>query len=224
MPRRHGFTLVEMLAVITIMLVLMAATFGMFNLFAERSGPRSVVATLQAALNNAREYATTNGVDTLLEFKNDPAEPEQGTVVTLRYWAVQTSDWQEFPGRQSLVLNKGMYVIQDLPSMTGVTVPSKPTNVRNPSAPDVVAWRDYEQKLLAQVAEHALSGGKISNDTFYVEFAPTGNPRLKSVDAAIATGKLVQNGFTIVQLAGEKVGEFAFYPLNTSTGTRLVFE
>lgn len=39
MVSRKAFTLVEMLAVVAILLVLLSATLGMFNLFAGQSGP-----------------------------------------------------------------------------------------------------------------------------------------------------------------------------------------
>ncbi|HUU93632.1 MAG TPA: prepilin-type N-terminal cleavage/methylation domain-containing protein [Phycisphaerae bacterium] len=228
MRSRNAFTLVEMLAVVGIMLVLMTVTFGMFRLFAERTGPDAAMARIQAFLNGARSHAAATGRDARVEFKSRDTRNDmmQGSTLALQEYYYNASnsrwEWRNVPGSQALAFRDGVYVCRGLPNV-GSATPPPPVDPRNPRPDDVARWRQYEQQVFGKIETHALSGKELGaeHDGFYLEFCPAGfppaNPRTNDAD-------IVQDGLTIIQLAGRRVTGHAFYALNTNTGTRLVFE
>jgi len=228
MRSRNAFTLVEMLAVIGIMLVLMTVTFGMFRLFAERTGPDAAMARIQAFLNGARSHAAATGRDTRVEFKSRDTRNDmmEGSTLTLQEYYYNASsttwDWRNVPGSRSLGFRDRTYVCRGLPNVGSVTPPAQ-VDPRDPRPEDVASWRQYEQQVLRKVESHVLSGNelKTEHDEFYIEFCPAGFPpaRPRTRDADI-----VRDGLTIAQVAARRVTSHAFYALNINTGTRLVFE
>lgn len=223
----RAFTLVELLAVIAIMLVLMTVTFGMFSMFAERTGPDAVLSTVQALLHGARDYAATNGVVTRVKFTFDPNNLADGTTMTVEYHPVGSGStvWEPIAGRRPQTLRNSMFVLKDLPDLGGIAMPEKASNPRDPSEMEaaIQRWKEYEIKLLDRVTDHAVSGSSVRNEhrEFYVEFDPAG---YMSPEPLSTTSKTVKQALTVVRLAGTKVTAYAFYPLNPNTGTRLVFE
>ena len=119
MRSRNAFTLVEMLAVISIMLVLMTVTFGVFRTFAERTGPDAALARIQAVLNGARSYAATSGRDTRIMFrcKDNGGEMLEGSTLTFQeYYEVNnTWDWRDVPGTRPVAFHDRVYVCNGLP-------------------------------------------------------------------------------------------------------------
>jgi len=227
MRSRNAFTLVEMLAVIAIMLILMTVTFGVFSMFRERTGPDAAVARIQAYLNAARSHAAATGRDTRIEFKFRDRSNKMmaGSTLTLQeYYCDENgnADWRDVPGSRSLAFRDRVYVCRGLPDV-GSMAPPSPVDPDNPRPGDVTRWRQYEQQVASKVESHALSGDalKTAHDEFYLEFCPAGfppaNPRTDETD-------VVRDGLTIVEVAGRRVTGYAFYALNTNTGTRLVFE
>ena len=228
MPRQTAFTLVEMLAVVAIMLILMVATFGMFNLFAERVGPESTAATLQALMSGARDYAASNSVYTRVVFRcTDSAGTADGSILTIEYLPPGSTSWasgkQEIRGRSPLALHNQMYVMKEIPSLS-VTVPAVPSDPKTLTPDQIKAWRDYDKGILDAVTAHALSGGTLKTTVFYMEFDPAGYTRTQSIDASVPVANLVQDGLTIVKVVGVRVTAYKLYPLNMNTGTLLVFE
>jgi len=217
---RKAFTLAEMLAVIGIMLVLMVATFGVFNIFAQRMGPQTSLATVQAMLNGARDYAATNGVLARINFTADPRKPEEGTVMTLQYRDASSGTWEAVRGRRPVSLKDNLYVLRDMPAIpTPPSVASDPRVVREA---EVTAWKQYEKQVADAVTAFACSDGKIvsPHTDFYVVFDPAGYMRISDD----APGKCALYGLTVVQIGGTRVVAYAFYPLNANTGTRVVFD
>ena len=221
--------MVEMLAVISIMLVLMTVTFGVFRTFAERAGPDAALARIQAVLNGARSYAATSGRDTRIVFRSrsrsraDRSEMLEGSTLTFQeyyyYEDNNTWDWRDVPGSRPVAFHDRVYVCNGLPN----NLPNVPAHKTNPTPQDIVEWRDYEQRVLKDVRDHAMSDEKLKpeHDGFYIEFCPAGFPpaRPKTEDMPV-----VENGLTVVKVARGRVTAYAFYAINTNTGTRLIFE
>ena len=223
-----GFTLAEMLAVIGIMLVLVVATFGVFGLFAQRMGPGSAMATIQAMLNGARDYAATNGVLTRVQFSADASKPEDGTTMTLQYKdpaASGATAWKAVRGRTAVSLKDRMFACRDMPTSLP-TPPAAASNPRQVQEADVNLWKQYEKKMLEALTNFAYPGGQLgSNHTeFYAIFDPAGYLRITQDEAS----KCILYGLTVVQVVGyqptARVVAYAFYPINSNTGTRVVFD
>lgn len=229
MQRVKAFTLVEMLAVVAILLVLMGATFGMFSLFAERTGPDTVVATIQAMLNGTRDYAATHGVATRLGFSQKDKTTNttaMGTILTMEYLPPGKTEWpadgRQIIGHRPILMQPQMFVIRDLPDLHSVTPPAKAVD-DNVSDADKKNWAEYQGRILKAVQDLAKKGaisGSIINKEyeFFIEFDSAG---YLNVDAATASQL---NGLTVARLASGQVTEFVLYPLNTYSGTRLLFD
>lgn len=225
MRSRNAFTLVEMLAVISIMLVLMTVTFGVFRTFAERTGPDAALARIQAVLNGARSYAATSGRDTRIMFrcKDNGGEMLEGSTLTLQeyyyYEDNNTWDWRDVPGSRPVAFHDRVYVCNGLPE----SLPSVPAHKTDPTPQDIVKWRQYEQQVLGKVGQYAISDDNLKDehDEFCIEFCPAGFPpaRPRTDDMPV-----VENGLTVVKVARGRVTAYAFYAINTNTGTRLIFE
>jgi len=222
---RTGFTLAEMLAVIGIMLVLMVAAFGLFGMFAEQVGPDAAISTIQAMLNNARDYAATYGVVTQVAFTVDVQKPLDGTTMTLQYYAPgSTNTPTDVPGRQPFLLRNQTYVCRDMPATLPAAPGSGVVDARDLSESQLADWARYRQQLLDAVGSFAASSGKIdaTRATFFIVFDPAGYVS-QDPPAAVAA-RVPEYGMTIVQLGGNKVIGYAFYPMNMNAGTRLVFQ
>ncbi len=229
MRSRNAFTLVEMLAVISIMLVLMAVTFGVFRTFAERTGPDSALARIQAVLNGARSYAATSGRDTRIMFRcedNGGKMLEGSTLALQEYYYYEdnnTWDWRDVPGSRPVAFHERVYVCNGLPNNLPTVGGMAPADKTKPTPQDIVRWRDYEQQVLGKVGEWAMAGEKLKpeHDEFCIEFCPAGFPsaRPRTDDMPV-----VENGLTVVKVARGRVTAYAFYAVNTNTGTRLIFE
>jgi len=224
---KRGFTLTEMLAVIGIMLVLMVATFGMFGTFAEQIGPDTAIATIQAVLNGARDYAATYGVVTQVVFTADSSKPQDGTSMSLQYYD-PSGVAQDVRGRRPVALHGQLFVCKDMPTNTFTE-----TTFANPTSPT-----EAELRTAAQRREQFLNGaanslkswasldsnGVVGGDhkRFYVVFDPAGY--LSQNPPSGVAGNTPQYGFTIIQVRANAVNAYAFYPLNMNSGTRLIFE
>lgn len=230
MRRQAAFTLVEMLAVIAIMLILMTASFGMFSLFSEQIGPESVLATVQALMNGARDYAATNGVSARLLFETTEANSSStlldGTRITMQRWSRADTRWESIPGRRSMDLHGNMFVLKEIPTVSNLAtnLPHN-TNRTNPTPEDIEKWKEFERAVRDKVQEHGLSGGKPKSEHngFVIEFGPSGYPPVPG-RGHTKSEPIVEDGLTIIRVVGEEVKGYAFYPINTNTGTRLVFE
>jgi len=227
MRSRNAFTLVEMLAVISIMLVLMTVTFGVFRTFAERTGPDAALARIQAVLNGARSYAATSGRDTRIMFRceDNGGEMLEGSTLTLQeYYCDEDGNagWRDVPGTRPVAFHDRVYVCNGLPNVSAVA-PGAPADRTNPTPQDIVRWRDYEQQVLGKVQREFMSGDKLKpeHDEFCIEFCPAGFPpaRFRTDDMPV-----VENGLTVVKVARGRVTAYAFYAINANTGTRLIFE
>jgi len=221
MRRLRAFTLVEMLAVVSVMLILLAATFGIFNALAQQTGPDAVMATVQAMIHNARDYAATTGYPTRIEFRcvDRRDNPLQSSTMMLQHLPPEENRFVDIPGRRPVELPRGMFILNGIPP----NMPSEPTVATGDvSDRDVAEWRRYERSLLDAVTRFALSGTKIrsTHHKFYIEFGPGGyrppNPQTKD--------PLVEYGLTIVRVTGPRVLNYSLYHMNPNTGTRLVFE
>lgn len=231
MRRQAAFTLVEMLAVIAIMLILMTAAFGMFSMFSEQIGPESVLATIQAVINGARDYAATNGVSTRLLFEttdeNNAQELLDGTRITMQRWSTTDNVWEGIPGRRSVDLHGGMYVLREIPTISGVAGNMPLSSRTAPTADDIKKWQDFERAVRDKVKAHGLDGGKLKSRSehngFVIEFSPAGYPPAPGREHTTRE-PIVEDGLTIIRSIGEDVKGYAFYPINTNTGARHVFE
>lgn len=231
MRRQAAFTLVEMLAVIAIMLILMTAAFGMFSMFSEQIGPESVLATIQAVISGARDYAATHGVSTRLLFEttdeNNAQELLDGTRITMQRWSTTDNEWENIPGRRSVDLHGGMYVLREIPTISSVAGNMPTSNRTNPSPGDIEKWKQFERDVRDKVKAHGLDGGKLKSRSehngFVIEFSPAGYPPAPGREHTTRE-PVVEDGLTIIRSIGEDVKGYAFYPINMNTGARHVFE
>jgi len=223
MRRQDAFTLVEMLAVASIMLILLGVSYGIFASLTQQSGPESVLVTLQAAIHNARDYAAANGVSTRVLFRceDHKGDPLESSIMVLQHLPPEADDFEDIPGRQPIPLPHGLYVCNGFPSGSP---PSRPSVASDGDVSDTQArqWEKYEQDLLAWVGRAFLSGVKLKSnqDKFCIEFGPAGYPPAEPQSSE----DIVDQGLTVIQVAGERVLGYAFYTMNPNTGTRLVFE
>jgi len=226
MKATSGFTLIELLAVIAIMLVLMVATFGTFSIFAERAGPEAVLSTIQSYLNTARDYAATNGVTTRINFTASANPGTDGTTIAIQYLPAGSSTWEDVPGTKPMPLQ--MYVLKDISSniFKSLQMPMQTTSASyNPTTRDITDWQKYQKDLQENIRDYGFTlppnvQVKTEHQNFFIEIDPSGYLRLNPMNPA----GMVQNGLIVVKLSGGNVTGYAFYPLNASTGTRLIFE
>jgi prepilin-type N-terminal cleavage/methylation domain-containing protein len=224
MRTHKGFTLAEMLAVIGIMLVLMVATFGVFSVFAEQTGPDGAMAVVQAMMNAARDYAATNGVLARVVFDVDPARPQEGSTMMLQYKPPGQPTWTDVRGRRPQALHNQLFVCKEMPpSLPDASKVQGVSDVRKMTEQDVANWKRYEADCLRAVTDFALSNGQLSSlhKGFCVIFDPAG---YMSMDPTLTGGQVVQYAMTVIQVGGMKVTAYRFYPVNPNTGTRIVFE
>ncbi len=230
MRSRNAFTLVEMLAVISIMLVLMTVTFGVFRTFAERTGPDAALSRIQAVLNGARSYAATSGRNTRIVFRSRSEANRdkmlEGSTLTLQeYYCDEDGNagWRDVPGSRPVAFHDRVYVCNGLPDNLPSVGGRAPADRTKPNPQDIVWWRDYEQRVLIKVGQWAMSGDELKpeHDEFCIEFCPAGFPPAKP---RTDPKDIVQNGLTVVKVARGRVTAYAFYAINTNTGTRLIFE
>jgi len=237
----RAFTLVEMLAVVSIMLVLLGVSYGILTSLAQQTGPDAMLVTVQAAIHNARDYAAGRGVPARIEFRcTDPGsdDPMPSSTMRLQYWSDAFNDWVDVPGRESFALPQGLYVCKGFPSalpQSPTSVPDDPTKLTDDQ---VEEWQKHEQEVLDAVSTHALTAGsppqlKSEHDEFYIVYGPEGYPitpqdgarltnlNLQSGDLVGATGNA---GLTLVRASGSRVSAYAFYLWNQNAGTRLIFE
>ncbi|KPK97917.1 MAG: hypothetical protein AMK75_07160 [Planctomycetes bacterium SM23_65] len=221
----RGFTLTELLAVLTIALVLIAGSIGVWVVLAESIGPGQATVVVQAMLVGARDFAVTNSVMTRVVFVNDLANVDTGTMMYLEYDEMPaTNGFQKkrVPGRSPEYAGRQLFVLKGAPNLP--PAPSVAADERNPDASVVEKWQEYRDDVSGELAKFATGGtGYLGNSfslgEFYVTFDETGtlaadvNPENPSV-------------LTIIQAPGpgRRVGEYQFYILNSNTGTRLVFE
>jgi len=239
----RAFTLVEMLAVVSIMLILLGVSYGILTSLAQQTGPDAMLVTVQAAVHNARDYAAGRGVPARIEFRfTDPSSGSSdqmpSSTMRLQYWSDEFRGWTDVPGREPIALPQGMYVCKGfpnaLPPLPG-SVPDDPTKLTDEQ---VQTWQAYEQDVLDAVRDYALkSEGSPDlddeHDQFYIVYGPEGYP-LTPQDATrlaalnLQSGELVgatgNAGLTLVRVSGSRVSAYAFYLWNQNAGTRLIFE
>jgi len=237
MRRKAAFTLVEMLAVVAIMLVLMTATFGMFGMFAEQTGPESVLSIVQAVLNGARDYAASNGVSVrvLFETTDEGNTLLDGTRMIVQRWSSADDRWEILPGRRPVELHGSMYVLNEIPGISNLAGGLPTTTRTNPKPEDIESWKKYERDVRDKVQAHAFSGSALTSRSkhngFCIEFGPAGYPPVPGHEHTTQE-PIVQEGLTVIRAvvgeaatnADSRVVSYAFYPINTNTGTRHVFE
>jgi prepilin-type N-terminal cleavage/methylation domain-containing protein len=228
-----GFTLAELLAVIAIMLFLMVAAFGVYGTLAQRMGPDNAMATIQAMLNGARDCAATNGTYAKVVFTTDPNNVANGTVMTLMYWykpvGSNTYSWQVVPGTLPVALHNQLIVHNGMPTQMPTVPPQVVSNAQDPnatSADQTVTglWKTYETDCLTKVDAFVMSGGKPNETSFRIIFDPSGYMCNLDPDNAATPAYGAPYAMTIFQVAGNKVGGYAFYPINSISGTRIVFD
>jgi len=236
----RAFTLVEMLAVVSIMLILLGVSYGILTSLAQQTGPDAVLVTVQAAIHNARDYAAGRGVPARIEFRfTDPVSdaPMPSSTMRLQYWSDEFKDWTDVPGREPFALPQGLYVCKGFPTslpQSPTSVPDDPTKLTDEQ---VRQWQKHEQDVLDAVTQHALKTSspelKDEHDQFYIVYGPEGYPitpqdgarltnlKLQPGDLVGATGSA---GLTLVRVSGTRVSAYAFYLWNQNAGTRLIFE
>ncbi len=223
MRRRDAFTLVEMLAVVSIMLLLLGAAYGIFATLTQQTGPESVLVTLQAAIHNARDYAAANGVSARVLFrsKGPTGNPLESTVLVLQHLPPEADDFEDIPGRQPIAMPPGLYVCNGFPSGAAPTPPAVSSDGRV-SETQARQWEQYERSLMQWVGDEFLSGSNLraDQDRFCIEFGPAGYPPPEPQSSE----DIASRGLTILQVTGQRVLGYAFYTMNPNTGTRLVFE
>jgi hypothetical protein len=220
-----------MIAVIGIMLVLMVATFGVFNVMAQQTGPDAAVSTVQAMLNGARDYAATNGVFARVRFTADPKKMTDGTTMTLQYRRTSSESWTDVPRRKPVTLGNQTFVCVQLPALS--SPPSKVLDASlavDPAKQEeadtaLKAWKDYEKGVGDKVTAYALTSGTLNSDhrDFGLAFDPTGYLAEEQCSISGSTNQKIY-GLTMVQIGGARVAAYTFYPINANTGTSIVFE
>ncbi|MFO8013656.1 MAG: prepilin-type N-terminal cleavage/methylation domain-containing protein [Phycisphaerae bacterium] len=243
MRSTRAFTLVEMLAVVSIMLILLGVSYGILNSLAQQAGPEAVLVTVQAMVHNARDYAAGRGVHARVEFRfTEPGTNDQmpSSTMRLQYWTEEfgTGEWVDVPGRDPVALPQGLYVCKGFPSALPQLSLSVPDDAADVTDQQVQAWQSYEQDVLDAVKSHALGSGtsaelKDDHDEFYIVYGPEGYPvdtsRLTTME--MQTNEVVGGsgtggapGLTLVRLSGTQVSAYTFYLWNQNTGTRLIFQ
>jgi len=223
-PTRKAFTLAEMLAVLGIMLLLAAASFGVLNMVAQRAGPEATIPMIQAMVNNARDYAVTNNRQTCIAFSTTPTG--DGSTMELQYNSGApgaTHPWPPVPNRQPVILHNQIYVCNGFPTALASTVQNiVPVSggATKVTTEDAAKAQKAEDGLRDVLTNFAMSGGKISTGTgsvtaFYIVLEPNGCLSLDSNSV---------NAVSVIQVGGSRVGTYAFYILNRIAGTPLIFE
>lgn len=229
MHRYRAFTLVEMLAVVSIMLILLGVTYGIFTTLAQQTGPDAVLVTLQAAVHNARDYAASAGVPTRLVFRCTP-EGSSSTQLESSYMLLQyipkgealsAQSFEDVPGWQPAALPRGLFVCKGYPT----NLPTPPSSVASGDVTEaqIEQYQKYEQQVLDRLASFALTTRKLKSehDGFCVEFGAAGYPPAAPITPANDLAD--EGGLTVVRVTGERVLGYAFFPFNTNAGTRLIF-
>jgi hypothetical protein len=228
MRRVRAFTLTELMAVIGIMLVLMVATFGVFGVLTEQMGPDSAVSSIQAMLNGARDYAASSGALARVYFYIDPENINEGTAMKLQYLAGPTGGtqvWADVRGRKVVYLHSQLIACRRMPD----TLPSPPQVATGsiPTDTDIANWKKYQRDLLDAVTNFALSSGKVKTNLsqFGVVFDPQGYLASNQNPTNDPTqGNETIYAMTVIQIGGAHVTQYSFYPLNATSGTRIIFE
>lgn len=240
----RAFTLVEMLAVVSIMLVLLGVSYGILNSLAQQTGPDAVLVTVQAMVNNARDYAAGRGVPTRVEFRvTEPGTNDQmpSTAMILQYYTEEfssTGEWVDVPGRDPVPLPQGLYVCKGFPSTLPQLTLRVPDEADDLTDYQIQQWQSYEQDVLDAVKTHALGAGtsaelKDEHDEFYIVYGPEGYPvaasmlttlNMQATEVVGGTGTSGAPGLTIVRVSGTKVSAYTFYVWNQNAGTRLIFQ
>ena len=226
MKAKAGFTLTELLAVISIGLILVAGSVSVLVTLSGRIGPRQAVSTVQSMLNGARFHAVSDQVKAAaVVFEPEDAGGEHGTKLSI-WVARQTSgsgswDWEPVPGAEE-TLPASIFVI-NMPANLGSGTP--------PSEEDADAWQEHRQNIAEKIDTER---SKTAQKTFCALFRPTGvmlrgsdvtSPNLGGLPGSISTSQVVELGLAVFRVtASDEVSDFVFYPLNVNAGTRLVFE
>jgi type II secretory pathway pseudopilin PulG len=199
MRPRRAFTLAELLAVIGIMMILLATSIGVLVEVSKQMGPEASMAAVQSMCNAARDFAVNQRVKTRIKFERPTATPNR-TVMSLEYLPLGKTTWtisdiKAVPTMTEVPLGQTLLVLNGIP--TGL--PTDPTA------------SDYRAKMLG--ALRTFGSGQTAPFYFYFN-------ELGSIETAD-----IQSILTIVDVAADgQVVEYAFFPLNVNTGTRLVFE
>ena len=223
MRTRAAFTLTELLAVLGIVLIIVVGSLSVWLSLAGSAGPSRAAPVVQAMLNGARDYAVSNGKFARVVFRNDLTEADSGTQMFFQYYKdagapTDSSKWVDVPGRGGEPAGRNVFVLRDIPSFTW------------PSATgDVALWEQKRAEFCIKLTQQAFGGEYVeANDTFqsgqdefYVTFSPTG---VLALDSQLSSGDSNPLVLVVIQLAGQRVGEYEFYVLNANTGTRLVFD
>jgi hypothetical protein len=222
-----------MLAVIGIMLVLMVATFGIFNMLGQRMGPETALSTVQAMLNGARDYAATNGVLTQVVFcpdntnaagTVDPSMPQERTVMRLQYKSPTAAQWSDVRGRKPVALGDQIFVCRWPDSLNLPGTPPAFNDPKHPTESEIQGWKNYEKGVLDRLSNDFLSSGKIQSPTSYAVFDPSGYMKTADIDGAHNASNTVELGLVVVQVGAGRVVGYAFYSMNSHAGTRIIFE